>query len=162
MLLLANAVVFASTFTLQSSVLSNNAPIDTIYTCDGKNISPPLAWMNPPAHTQSYVLILYNPDAPYGIFYNWVLYNIPENVRSLAEAANLNLPLGSSMGNTSSGDVIYRGPCPANAATHHYIFKLYALDALLDFDPQLCAEDVLAQIKSHILGEAELTVTFSH
>lgn len=153
---------FAAPFLLQSSEITNNGPIDTAYTCDGKNISPPLRWVNQPPRTQAFALILYNPDAPYGIFYNWIIFNIPSNVTVLPEAANVNLPPGTLVGNTSSGDAIYRGPCPPNSAVHHYIFKIVALDAPLDLNPSADPEEVLTQISNHAIGEAELIGTYAH
>lgn len=141
---------------------ANKARIPIEFTCDGKNISPMLKIANVPPNTKSFVLILYNPDAPYGIYYNWVVYNIPSTVTLLPEGFNIDLPEGVVMGKTSSGDVLYRGPCPPNSALHHYIFKLYALNTMLNLEGGVEAEELLARIKRHIIEEAELVGVFSH
>lgn len=152
-----------NSFSMNSSAFHNLGNIPVIYTCDGENISPPLSWKNPPEKTQSFLLIVYNPDAPWGTYYNWILYNIPKKRQFLEEKANKKLPSEDiRMGKTSSGDVIYRGPCPPNAAIHHYIFKLYALNTTLDIPPGTEAEEILNIIQNHILGEAELVGIYNH
>jgi phosphatidylethanolamine-binding protein (PEBP) family uncharacterized protein len=56
--------------------------------CSGKNISPALAWKNPPAGTKSFALMVYDPDAPTGSgWWHWIIYNIPADINSLPEGA---------------------------------------------------------------------------
>jgi Raf kinase inhibitor-like YbhB/YbcL family protein len=152
----------AADFTIQSTAFSNNKRIPILYTCNGKNISPDLSWTNAPANTKSFALILSCPDAPVGLFYNWVVFNIPENTTTLAQSDKDNFPEEAVIGNNSIGDAIYRGPCPPDADLHHYVFTLYALDISLDLAQGSEADDVYNAMKHHILKEAQLTGLYSH
>lgn len=160
-ILFANTA-FASSLTITSSAFKNLESIPIVYTCDGENISPPLAWTGVPDKTKSFVLVVYNPDAPYGTYYNWIIYSIPSSIRFLPKGANTNLPTDIQVGKTSSGDTIYRGPCPPNAAIHHYIFKLYAVDSEVLIPDGADSDEVYFAIKKHIISEAELVGTYNH
>lgn len=116
-------------FTLSSTSFTDQQNIPALYTCDGKNISPPMSWSNAPTKTASFALICQDPDAPAGVWYHWVVYNLPASVTSLPEGALL--PAGAAMGKNSWGHAEYSGPCPPHPSTHRYIFTLYALDRLL-------------------------------
>ena len=83
-LFLFSAPTLAS-FTLNSTAFDNNAPLPLKYSGKGQDLSPPLAWQNPPAGTQSYALICDDPDAPSGTWTHWVLYNIPSTMKNIAE-----------------------------------------------------------------------------
>lgn len=144
-------------FELTSSAFSNNGMIPSQYTCDGKDISPPLRWNNPPAKTKSFALINDDPDAPMGTWVHWVIWNIPasaielkENVEKIGELAG-----GAKQGMTDFGRVGYGGPCPPSG-THRYFFKLYALDSLLNLAAGARKEELLKAMKGHILAEAQL------
>lgn len=152
----------AADFVIQSPGISHNKRIPTLYTCDGKNISPELNWKNAPINTKSFSLILFCPDAPISLFYNWVLYNIPPTVAKLARSDTENLPDGILVGNNSMGDAIYRGPCPPDSQLHHYIFALYALDIILDLPQGAEVDEVYNEMKNHVLGEANLVGLYSH
>lgn len=152
----------AAEFVLTSTAFTEREVIPDLYSCDGKNISPALAWKNPPNDTQAFALILSSPDAPGGIFYNWVLYNIPSDMKSFPEGFSEVLPRGILVGNTSIGDAIYRGPCPPDNLKHHYVFTLYALDAPLDLVEGADIEIVLLEIKRHLLSQAQLSGVFRH
>lgn len=147
---------------LTSLAFAHEAPIPVKYSCDGENISPPLAWTDPPAGTQSFALINDDPDAPAGTWVHWVLYNIPAAARGLDEAitAQSTLGDGSLHGENSWGRNDYGGPCPPGG-THRYFFKLYALDGLLDLAAGADKEALLAAMEGHILAEAELMGTFA-
>lgn len=136
--------------------------IPTTYTCDGEDISPPLQWDAPPAGTQSFVLIMDDPDAPAGTWVHWVLFNIPAEARGLdggipSEPA---LADGARHGNNSWRRPGYGGPCPPSG-THRYYFRLYAVDMSLDLAPGATKADVLAAIEGHILAQGELIGTYS-
>ncbi len=143
--------------TLTSDAFANGQSIPAKYSCVGKNISPALAWNEPPAGTQSFVLILDDPDAPAGTWVHWVLFNIPVNTRSLQENMDTST---MSAGKNSSGNMRYDGPCPPSG-THRYFFKLYALDSTLSLSPGATKEQVLNATKGHILAQGELMGTFS-
>ena len=96
------------------------------YTCEGKNLSPPLHLGNIPAGTKSLVIIMDDPDAPVGVFDHWIAWNIPVS-ENIAEGISI-----ATVGKNGFGVNGYRGPCPPSGETHRYFFKIYALDSLLD------------------------------
>jgi len=144
-------------FILTSSAFAPGEPIPLRYTCDGDDVSPPLAWSDPPQGTQSFALIADDPDAPAGTWVHWVLYNLPAEARELPEAIppDAELPDGSRHGNNSWRRPGYGGPCPPGG-THRYFFKLYALDTLLDLEAGASKDKLLQAMEGHILAQAEL------
>lgn len=151
--------VMANSLTFTSDAFANGQSIPAKYTCVGKNISPALTWGGPPAGTQSFALIMDDPDAPLGTWVHWVLYNIPAGTRSLAEDfATQGQDIAA--GKNSWGDLGYGGPCPPSG-THRYFFKLYALDATLNLSPGTSKRDLLKAMDGHILAQGELVGTFS-
>ncbi len=148
--------------TVTSTAFPAGQPIPTLYSCRGKNISPPLAWSGAPATTKSFGLILDDPDAPSGTYVHWVIYNIPAASKGLPESVpgSVKLGDGSLQGTNSSGGTGYTGPCPPSG-THHYHFKLYALDAVLSLSSGATKEQLLAAMHGHILAQGELVGTFS-
>lgn len=142
---------------LESTAFSNNGLIPKQYTCDGEDISPPLSWGEPPAETKSFVLICDDPDAPFGTFVHWVLYNLPPETRQLSEnrPRNAEFSNGAVHGKTDFGKLGYGGPCPPSG-THRYFFKLYALDRQLNLGSGATKKQVEAAMKGHVLASAEL------
>lgn len=152
----------AKTMTLEADAFSPNSPIPTQYTCDGDEISPALSWDAPPENTQSLVLIADDPDAPGRTFVHWVIYDLPPDLRQLPEALPSD-PILSSGGTHGKNDFNrygYGGPCPPRG-THRYIFKLYALDTVLDLPPGAKKREVLAAMEGHILAGGELVGQYS-
>lgn len=151
------------TIRLTSSVFSNEASIPVDYTCDGKNMSPPLMWQNLPSTTKSLAITLDDPDAPSGIFVHWLLYNQPAQTNNLPLdiPATDTLPNGARQGANSYGNVGYGGPCPPHGATHRYIFKIYALDVVLDLEPGAVRRMLISAMDGHILDEGELVGVYS-
>jgi Raf kinase inhibitor-like protein, YbhB/YbcL family len=143
--------------TLTSDAFANGQSIPAKYSCVGKNISPAITWDEPPAGTKSFALIVDDPDAPMGTWVHWVLFNLPANARSLQENADSS---AMSAGKNSSGNLRYDGPCPPSG-THRYYFKLYALDTTIGLQPGATKEQVLKEMKGHILAQGELMGTFS-
>src|SRR5579871_2091269 len=81
-LILAGLLLYgeiAMGLTLTSNAFSNNQSIPTLYTCDGKDVTPTLSWSSPPKGTQSFVIIADDPDAPIKTWVHWVVFNIPGN-----------------------------------------------------------------------------------
>ena len=152
----------AMEFNITSPAFTQAQPIPSRYSCDGENISPALAWSEPPAATQSFVLIFDDPDAPGGIWVHWVLFNIPAAARSLPEAIppDPTLADGSIHGTSSFRSLGYGGPCPPGG-THRYFFKLYALDAALQLGVGATKAQVLAAMEGHTLAETELMGTYT-
>ena len=151
----------AYAFTLKTNAFQDKGSLPILYTCDGNDISPALSWINPPAKTASFALILSDPDAPGGTFYHWILYNIPVTITTLPEGLT-QLPTGVAAGKNNWEKAKYNGPCPPKGTTHHYIFTLYALDKELSLPSGISAPSLLKAIHKHILGKAELNVRFSH
>jgi len=149
---------------LTSDAFVNGQSIPAKYTCIGKNISPALSWTEPPTGTQSFAVIMDDPDAPGRIWVHWVLFNIKPEMRSLQEdlpvtGKNVD-PTAIYVGNNSSGKPSYQGPCPPSG-THRYFFKLYALDTTVNLLPGATKDQVLKEMNGHILAQAELMGTFS-
>jgi len=149
-------------FQLTSSAFSNEGTIPANYTCDGSDMSPPLAWSGAPAGTKSYALVVDDPDAPAGTWVHWVVWNIPATVNALAEnvAKTAELPDGTRQGISDFKRPGWGGPCPPSG-THRYYFKLYALDALLVVSAPATKRDLEAAMKDHILGQATLLGTYT-
>ncbi|HKI55379.1 MAG TPA: YbhB/YbcL family Raf kinase inhibitor-like protein [Anaerolineales bacterium] len=147
---------------ITSSAFTHEAAIPAKYTCRGENISPALSWGEPPAGTQSFAIIMDDPDAPNGTWVHWVLFNIPVSARSLPEAfpSDTTLPDGSLSGNSSFGSPGYGGPCPPSG-THRYFFKLYALDEMLAISAGATKGELEKAMVGHILAQGELMGTFS-
>lgn len=151
-------------FELTSTAFTQGEPIPVKYSCDGEDISPPLAWGNPPEGTQSLALIMDDPDAPVGTWDHWLLFNIPADMRDLEE----NLPITGKnqdpgsifVGNNSWSRADYGGPCPPGG-THRYFFKLYALDTTISLLPGVAKQELLSAMEGHILAETELMGTYS-
>ena len=137
-------------FALSSSAFAQGKPIPAKYTCDGPDISPPLAWSDAPRGTQSFALIMDDPDAPAGTWVHWVLFNLPAQTHQLAEKAAQGV-----QGCNSWGRLGYGGPCPPSG-THRYFFRLYALDTLLQLPAGATKEQVLRAMQGHVLAQAEL------
>jgi Raf kinase inhibitor-like YbhB/YbcL family protein len=146
---------------LTSTAFQDGEAIPSKYTCDGHDVSPPLAWSAPPNGTKSLALINDDPDAPMGTWVHWVVYNLPASVRQLPEAfpADKERPDGTRQGRTDFGRIGYGGPCPPSG-THRYIFKLYALDMVLSLGPGATKADVEAALQGHILTQAQLIGTY--
>jgi Raf kinase inhibitor-like YbhB/YbcL family protein len=141
---------------LTSPAFKSGALIPSKYTCDGDNINPPLNIENVPQDTKSLVLIMDDPDVPRnlredGIWDHWVVYNIPPNLREIAENSE---PPGVH-GSGTAGNQNYQGPCPPDRE-HRYFFKLFALDSELPLPPKTTKNLVVQAMDGHIITRAEL------
>jgi Raf kinase inhibitor-like YbhB/YbcL family protein len=152
-------------FTLRSSAFASGAEIPRRYTCEGEDVSPPLAWSDPPAGTRSFALVVDDPDAPdpkapQRTWVHWVVYDIPADARALAEGAGGGaLPAGGRSGRNDWGRADWGGPCPP-IGRHRYFHKLYALDVELGdlATPRKAALE--SAIEGHVLARAELVGTY--
>ncbi|HXZ18572.1 MAG TPA: YbhB/YbcL family Raf kinase inhibitor-like protein [Candidatus Acidoferrales bacterium] len=149
---------------LTTSAFPAGGSIPKKFTCDGADVSPALSWTDAPAGTQSFALIVDDPDAPGRVWVHWVLYNLPGATQKLAEgmAKDPEMGDGSRQGRNDFGKIGYSGPCPPRGTVHRYFFKLYALDSKVDLKPGSTKSDVERTMKSHILAQSELIGTFSH
>jgi Raf kinase inhibitor-like YbhB/YbcL family protein len=150
---------------ISSRAFSEQGEIPSLYTCQGKDISPPLAWSGLPEGTRSLALIVDDPDAPdpaapKRTWVHWVLYDIPPTATGLDEATtSARLPAGTREGLNDWNRTGYGGPCPP-IGRHRYFHKLYALDVVLaDLGPARKAE-VEKAMEGHVLGKAELVGTY--
>ncbi len=157
------------TLELTSTAFAAGKPIPAKYTGEGEDVSPPLSWSGLPEGTKELALICDDPDAPTEEpWVHWVMYKIPAEAASLPEAVpqkpRLEQPSGAMQGKNSwtSGELIgYRGPMPpVGHGTHHYYFKLYALDAELAVEPGLTKNQLLKQMQGRILAQGELIGTY--
>lgn len=144
-------------FQLTSRAFKDGEMIPSHYTADGDDVSPPLEWKDPPASTKSFALICDDPDAPGGSFTHWLIYNIPSNTLLLPEAfpSLKTLPNGGKQGLNDFGSIGYGGPAPPSG-THRYIFKLYALNAVLDLEEGVKKGPLERALQRRILEEAQL------
>ncbi|HMQ56313.1 MAG TPA: YbhB/YbcL family Raf kinase inhibitor-like protein [Anaerolineae bacterium] len=145
-------------FELTSPAFKPGGRIPEKFTCDGDDIAPPLIWRDPPAKTQSFALIMDDPDAPRGTWVHWLLFNLPAGSHELPEAAAL--PPGTQVGHNGWGRSLYGGPCPPSG-THRYVFTLYALDTLLNLSSSTDKSQLLRAMEPHILAEAKLMGGYS-
>lgn len=141
-------------FQLSSSAFDGGEIIPRQYTCDGADISPPLAWSGAPEGVKSFVLLVDDPDAPGGTWHHWAVYNIPSIASHLDETA-----AGLRQAVNDFGKPGYGGPCPPPGhGKHHYHFRLMALDtAALDLPGQATGTAVAQAAQSHVIDMAEVT-----
>ena len=147
---------------LSSSAFENEGTVPGTYTCRGRNISPPLAFENPPAGTESYALIMEDLDTPVGTVTHWVAYNIPADTDGLAEGipGDRLLTNGGSQGRNGMFRIGYMGPCPP-WGRHRYLFRLFALDAMIDPGQGSNKRRLLRAMEFHILAQARLLGYYS-
>jgi Raf kinase inhibitor-like YbhB/YbcL family protein len=152
------------TLTITSPAFAEQRPIPQTYTCEGADISPPLAWSGVPGAARSLVLIVDDPDAPDPkapkmTWVHWVLYDLPPDTRGLAENVGAALPTGTRAGINDWKRRDYGGPCPP-IGRHRYYHKLYALDIVLGELPVPTKAAVEAAMKGHVLAEAVVMGTY--
>jgi hypothetical protein len=135
---------------LTSSAFDQGEAIPRRFTCDGPDVSPPLALADVPDGTVSLVLIMDDPDAPGGTWDHWVAYDIPVRTVFNADSGSVGIAGRNSWGRTG-----YGGPCPPRG-THRYVFTAYALDTRLGFGPGADKARVLEALDGHVLAEARL------
>ncbi|HEY3290484.1 MAG TPA: YbhB/YbcL family Raf kinase inhibitor-like protein [Anaerolineae bacterium] len=147
---------------ISSSAFVAGQPIPSKYTCDGQNVSVPLAWSDAPANTKAFALITDDPDAPGRIFVHWVIFNIPVTSQALTEGVKTDKVLadGTRQGNNDASRSGYMGPCPPSGV-HHYYFKLYALDSMLTLEAGATKDQLLKAMQGHILAQTEIIGTYS-
>ncbi|MFQ6048284.1 MAG: YbhB/YbcL family Raf kinase inhibitor-like protein [Phycisphaerae bacterium] len=153
--------------TVTSSAFESGQAIPRKYTGDGADLSPPLAWSNLPPQTRELALICDDPDAPTRQpWSHWVLYKIPPTTSALPEGVEKTarppqLP-GALQGSNSWGKIGYGGPAPPRGhGTHHYHFRVYALDSPLPDREGMNRQQLLDAMKGHVLAQGELVGTYA-
>ncbi|MDE1920610.1 MAG: YbhB/YbcL family Raf kinase inhibitor-like protein [Candidatus Omnitrophica bacterium] len=154
---MSSSLVRADTggFQLSSEAFKDNAAIPKEYTCDGRNVNPPLTFHNVPPGTQSLALAVADPDAPNGLWVHWVIYNIRPGIGSIAVNTSPGL-----QGLNDFGKQAYGGPCPPPGNLHHYVFRAYALDTFLNVHGQQTLRSIDKACGGHILGKTMLVGTY--
>jgi Raf kinase inhibitor-like YbhB/YbcL family protein len=147
---------------LSSPAFDHQAAIPSVYTCEGRSMSPPLQWSGAPSGTKSLALIVDDPDAPdpaapQHTFVHWVVYDLPPDSRGLPEDGTL--PAGAQAGRNDRQHAAYDGPCPP-VGRHRYFFKLYALDTALPELKKPTKAVLEKAMRGHVLSRAELVGTY--
>jgi Raf kinase inhibitor-like YbhB/YbcL family protein len=152
------------TLILTSSAFADGARIPELYSCEGADISPPLAWSGAPDETRSFALLCDDPDAPAGTWTHWAIFDIAADASGLREG----YPKGARVDDvrqavTDFGHAGYGGPCPPRGhGVHHYYFRVLALDVgRLDVPEKATFRDVEKIAEAHVLARADLTGTYS-
>ena len=162
---LAGEATAATRLALTSPSFADGAPIPVRHTCEGGDVSPPLAWSGVPAGTQSLVLIVDDPDAPdpaapRTTWVHWVLYNLPPQATGLPEDARHGaLPAGTVEGLNDWKRTGYGGPCPP-VGRHRYVHKLYALDRTLFSLGSATKAELERAMEGHVLAQGQLIGTY--
>ena len=143
------------------AVFGNNEEIPSKYTADGKNVNPNLIISNIPENAESLVLIVDDPDAQRVAGFtwiHWVVFNIPVSEPVVIKENSIPGVPGSGTSNNKG----YRGPSPpVESGVHHYYFKIYALDKMLDLKEGVKLEEVKKEMENHILEKTELVGLYS-
>ena len=145
---------------ITSSAFKQNGKIPSLYTCDGENVNPPLAFDNVPESAKSLALIMEDPDVPKhlrpdGMWDHWIVWNMPADTKGIEE----NTVAPGTTGLSTREVNAYGGPCPPDRE-HRYFFELFALDIELDLLPQSKKADLESAMQGHIIGQAELMGTY--
>jgi Raf kinase inhibitor-like YbhB/YbcL family protein len=151
--------------TITSTAFTEGGMMPKQYTCDGQNISPPLAWSGMPRNAKTLALICDDPDAPSKTWVHWVLYDLPLINGQLGTVSSEELPenvppqeklgRGGKQGTNDFKQIGYGGPCPPSGA-HRYFFKLYALDAETSLNPGATKDQLLKAMEGHIVAQGQL------
>lgn len=126
------------------------------FACDGAGVSLPLSWSGEPEGTQSFALIMDDPDARN--FNHWLLWDIPASVHSLAEGTEQN---GVS-GMNDFGKSGYGAPCPPEGrGPHTYSFRLFALDVpSVEIKARAHRDALDKALKKHVIGKVEYRLRY--
>jgi Raf kinase inhibitor-like YbhB/YbcL family protein len=139
-------------FALSSEAFAHRGEIPRRHTCEGDDVSPALAWSDPPAESRTLALIVDDPDAPIGTFTHWIGWNIDPQAGGLAEGEP-----APAEGRNDFGTAGWSGPCPPRGhGPHRYFFRLHALDAELELGSRAGREELERALVGHVLATAEL------
>jgi len=151
-------------FQLRSPAFEAGQRLPAKYTLDGENLSPPLEWRDAPEGTKSFVLVAEDPDAPSGLFKHWAIYDIGPERGGLPEGTGREAKVDHArFGMNDFGHAQYDGPRPPTGhGTHHYHFRLWALDVdTLPAADKAPVDEIKKAAKGHVLAEAEIVGTYS-
>jgi Raf kinase inhibitor-like YbhB/YbcL family protein len=151
------AMTAPSNITVTSRAFQDGGKIPKKHTCDGEDLSPPLAWQGVPANAGSVALVVDDPDAPRGTFTHWVLLDLDPATSAILEGQ---VPTGTKQAKNSAGKASYFGPCPPSG-THHYRFTVYALSEAIGLPDGAKLDDALKAIDSRSIAKGRLTGLYS-
>ena len=160
-ILFFGGINLANALELNSPDFANNNFIPKQFTCNGANQPPTLQWQTIPNGTQSFALLVSDLDAPAGVWYHWLLFNIPADAKQLTPN-DKTLLAKINIGQNSWRHDSYEGPCPPKGQLHRYIFTLYALDIPLQLPDDIQAVDLLLAMQNHVLASATLQGRYHH
>lgn len=152
-------------FALKSSGFIHHGAIPARYTCDAEGVSPDLTWEDVADNVKSFVLIVDDPDAEQKNFLHWLVYNLPADARSLKEgvaagASIAELP-GAVQATNGFGKAGWGALCPPPGRPHRYVFRIYALDTVLDVPANATRQQVEDAFKGHFLGQAGIIASYA-
>ena len=152
--MLCSAGQAAEKLKITSPDISPGDYIPSQFTCQSRNVSPRLEFVDVPDKTKSLAIVVHDPDAPSGDWVHWVVFNIPPDKFEVDEAIAPGVEGRNDFGKTSWG-----GPCPPSG-THHYVFEAYALDTKLDLKEGATRAELDKAMEGHVLGKAELVALY--
>jgi Raf kinase inhibitor-like YbhB/YbcL family protein len=146
----------ASNMQIMSTAFGNNEAIPQKYSCQGEGVNPPLEIKDVPGGAKAMAVVVDDPDAPSGTFVHWVAWNFGPTVAQVAENS---VPEGVTQGSNGAGKAVWYPLCPPSG-THHYHFKLYALDEKLSLQEGATKSELVDAMKGHIVAQTELVGTY--
>ena len=148
---LKQQAINSNTMKILSTAFENNQNIPAKYTCEAENINPPLLIAETPENAKSLALIVNDPDASSGDWVHWIVWNIDPKTTAIKENS---IPTSGVQGQTDFGQNKWNGPCPPSG-THHYHFKIYSLDTILEIPPTFKKAELEEAMQGHILEQSE-------
>lgn len=145
------------TITVESVAFNEGEPIPEVYSCKGRNVSPPLSWSGAPDDAAALALVVDDPDAPRGTYTHWVVLDIDPSTTAIDEGE---VPAGATQAQNSAGGASYTGPCPPSG-THRYRFTVYALSMPTGLGDGASLEEALESISTNAIAQGTLTGTFA-
>jgi len=143
---------FKNMIKVSSSAFGQGEMIPQKFTCDGQNINPEILIDGAPENAKSLALIMDDPDSPSGNFVHWLVWNIKPNTKIINENS---APESAVSGKNSAGKDQYIGPCPGSG-THRYIFRIFALDEIINLPQGASRQELEGAMQNHILDAGEL------
>ena len=140
------------TLKVTSPAFENNKSIPSKYGCDGENVNPPVRIENVPAGTRSLAMVFDDQDAPRGTYVHWILWNMDPGIKEIQENS---VPPGAVQGLNDFKKNSYGGPCPPTRP-HKYVFKVYALDTVLELSPKSSKAELEKAMEGHRIAQGQL------
>ena len=138
--------------TLRSPAFESGGPIPVLHSCEGDNVSPPLAWTKVPEAAEELALVVADPDVDGAVFHHWVVVGI-EPVDAAVDAGAV--PVGAAQAKGSSENPTWIGPCPPDGEEHDYVFSLYPLSRPLGLADGAELKTALEAVDAARIPEAE-------